>query len=223
MPVPRNQLARLDCLDKKSRIAETGSEMAEFAIRLSELGDGVHKARFAITPTWLESVLSGTDVRADLEHPPGEFYIELYRAGDDLIAKGFAKATLVAECSRCLSDVPLSIATELSLTLTAGPAKSANAKPGPDGVEIDADELGREYYSGNEIVFDDIVRDHLLLEMPMQPRCEDPPCPEWVKQYLITAEEAEAMAAAAEGAEGHKPIDPRLAALANLKGTPEKN
>jgi len=178
--------------------------MAEFSIRLHQIDSSDKTFVFPITGAWLASVLTGTDVRAT-EDQEGELELRLYRSGPDIIVQGTAKATLVVDCSRCLEDVKVPVEASLSLVMSQAGASDDE----DDEVESSGDELGRELYEGDELVFDDIVRDHLLLELPMQPRCSDPPCPEWVKQYLTTAEEAE------EQAKEKKP-DPRLAALQGL-------
>jgi uncharacterized protein len=181
--------------------------MAEFAVKLSTLDDTVKDVRFPIKPAWLSSVLDGTDVRAPEGSSGGTLELRLYRSGSDIIISGTANAKLMVDCSRCLEDVAIDVAADVQVVMSEPPTDAEASK---DELELSSDELGREYYTGDELILDDIVRDHLLLELPMQPVCVDPPCPEWVKQYLTTAEEADAQAE-------ERPPDPRLAALQSLK------
>lgn len=180
--------------------------MPEFSIRLNQIDAGDEHYDFPIKNQWLATVLKDTDVRAPEGDDAGKLTLRAYRSGDDVIVHGHAAADLVVDCSRCLSDVRVPVNTELSLVMSPTPSGRDTAA---EDAEISSDELGREYFDGDELVFDAIVRDQLLLELPMQPVCTDPPCPEWVKKYLTTAEEAEAQ-------KEDKPLDPRLAPLRGL-------
>jgi len=183
--------------------------MSEFSVPLSQIDSNVRHFEFPITRSWLDGVLQGTDVRAPESAESGKLSFDAYLSGNDVIVTGRAETTLVVACSRCLEDVKVKVATELAVVMGEPPE---DVDPNADDVELADDDLGREYLKGDEIELDDIVRDHLLLELPMQPRCAPPGCPEWVNSYLTSAEDA---AAAAEKA---KPaIDPRLAPLAGLK------
>ena len=177
--------------------------MAQFIVKLNTVDDNVQTLEFPIKAEWLSEALADTDVRTAAGQSPGSLAVRVYRTGPDIIVSGHAKATLVVDCSRCLEDVPIEVSAEVQLVMS-----HASDAQGEDA-EVSEEDLGREFFTGDELVFDAIVRDHLLLELPMQPVCVDPPCPEWVKDYLTTADEA-----AAQDAESGP--DPRLAALQGL-------
>ncbi len=181
--------------------------MAKFKVRLSQLDAGEQSVEFPISHEWLNEVLDGTDIRATENADAGQLSLRLYQSGPDIIVSGTASAHLVVSCSRCLEDIDLPVQAELSIVMSEPPeGMDPNAE-----IDVESEDLGREYFQGDELIFDDIVRDQLLLELPMQPRCTDPPCPEWVKQYLTTAEEAEQLEQKAK-----EKVDPRLAALQEL-------
>jgi uncharacterized protein len=180
--------------------------MAEFAIPVAEIDDNQREFEFGIKRSWLAGVLENTDVKPG-GGADGTLKVMAYRSGDDIIIKGVALATLTTECSRCCTDLRLEVRADLMLVME----EQDKPRSEEEEQELSTDELGREFYTGNEIDLDEIIRDHLLLEVPMQPRCIDPPCPDWVKQYLTTADEAPP-----EG-EPEAASDPRLAPLAALK------
>jgi uncharacterized metal-binding protein YceD (DUF177 family) len=80
-----------------------------------------------------------------------------------------------------------------------------------DDLEIDPDAPDREFYTGEQVAIDDLVRDYLLLELPMQPRCE----PECVSLPVSKLDGGKDF--------GGDSIDPRLMPLMKLaKGEPDK-
>jgi uncharacterized protein len=131
--------------------------------------------------------------------------VHAQRNGVEFFVQGEVRADLVVECVRCLGDVALPVHVPVSALLS--PRKDGDAA---HEVELDEDEeeLDRGYYEGHELVLDELVREHLVLECPMQPLCS-PDCkgiaiPEHVKPKTQDF-----------GGEGA--IDPRLAPLNQLR------
>ena len=128
--------------------------------------------------------------------------------------RGRLRARYLAECYRCLGDARVEVDTDLTALLSP---RGAGVRPQPDEEELGPEELDREFYSGDRIVLDGIVREHLLVEAPMQPLCAPDcagiPVPEHVKPPADVF-----------GPEGEGRIDPRLLPLMKLagKGEPHK-
>ncbi len=126
--------------------------------------------------------------------------VHAQRNGSEVLVHGRAHVCLVAECVRCLKDLPIEVSCELAALYSPtdlGSPRASTASAHAQGMshaaslrspalgrasterasadeelEVDPDAPDRETYSGDRIVIDDLVRDYLLLELPMQPRCE---------------------------------------------------
>lgn len=78
--------------------------------------------------------------------------------------KGRVQADPELECSRCLKVFPYHIDTELDITLA--PEKALESDPEH---ELDRAELDVEFYQGEEIEPLDLVKEQLLIAVPMVP------------------------------------------------------
>ncbi|MET0387179.1 MAG: DUF177 domain-containing protein [Polyangiales bacterium] len=95
------------------------------------------------------------------------------------------------------------------------PRKAKVRQPVIEVDDEDEDDLQRETFSGYDIVLDDLVREHLVLELPMQPLCSEAcqgiAVPQHIRPppntFLDTADSASTTGA----------VDPRLAPLQRLR------
>lgn len=179
--------------------------MAEFVLHVHDISETEKTYDFVVRRAWLAQVLADTSISVLAAAPEGRLTMQVRKQGEDILILGRVSASLVAECSRCLEDAFVSVDTEVSGLLTA---RGADFRPEPDEVELTPDDLDRDFFSGDRIVLDDMVREHVLLEVPISPLCQDDcagiPVPEAVSGPDL---------ASAEGA-----VDPRLAPLLSLVG-----
>ncbi len=181
--------------------------MPEFVLNVQDLDESGKSYVFSIGSSWLASVLSGTDVRADTSAPDGRFELHAHKQGADVVVRGHLTGALVTDCSRCLEDAHIAVDTEVVSLLTA---RGADLRPTADEIELTPEDLDREFFTGDHVVLDDIVREHLLLEVPIQPLCTDE-CP----GIPVPAAVAGPRDLRDVGPGG---IDPRLAPLLKLVG-----
>jgi uncharacterized protein len=177
--------------------------MAEFVLKVQDIDERGKDYDFPVAGAWLDSALADTPLRRDPAHGDGRFELHAQRNDGEILVRGELTADLLVECSRCLSDTALHVETSVTALLS-----QAGAKDLPEEIELDADDLDRTQFVGHEVVLDEIVREHLLLEIPMQPLCA-PGCkgiqvPEHVRPP------AESF--------GEGRIDPRLSPLQQLRG-----
>ena len=194
--------------------------MAELSIPIHDLDAQGKDFAFALDASWLERVLADTGVHGDTSRGPGAVEVHAQRNGREILVHGHARATLVSECVRCLSGVPLEVECDLAALYapaTAADARAAGLPAQDEEEDVDPNEPDREFYTGDQVVIDDLVRDYLLLELPMQPRCE-PACELDLPEHMRSPEGGHS----ADSGEG--PIDPRLAPLMKLakKGERQK-
>lgn len=180
--------------------------MAEFVLNVQDIDEVGKDYAFPIRASWLASALDATGVGGDATE--GTFELRANKQGRDILVRGRLRAGLVTECARCLGDAHIAVDADVTSLLTA---RGEDVRPSADDVDLTPEELDREFYSGDTVVLDAVVREHLLLEVPIQPLCAEDcagiPVPASV------AGPADLRAETSEGA-----VDPRLAPLLKLVG-----
>ena len=150
--------------------------MAALVIPIHDLDNAGKDFVFALDQAWLTEVFADTpNVRGDASQGAGSVEVHAQRNGREILVHGKAHARLITECGRCLQDVTIDVSCDLAALYAPTEAPRRGAAPVDDDDDIDPDAPDREFYSGDQVVIDDLVRDYLLLELPMQPRCE-PEC-----------------------------------------------
>lgn len=177
--------------------------MPELVLQLKDIDEVGKDYTFELTPAWLDEMLADSSIRRDPKAPHGRLEIHAQRNGSEVLVDGEAEADLLVECARCLSDTPLHIRADITALLSQAAAHGV-----PQELEPDAEELDRIRFMGHEVVLDELVREHLLLECPMQPLCS-PECPGIeVPQHVRPRQ---------EDFGGAGEIDPRLLPLKQLR------
>jgi uncharacterized protein len=170
---------------------------AEFSFPVSDLDAGGKHLQLPVRAAWLRGVLEDTDIGAT--DRDGTLDLRLSKSGTDVVVRGTLAADLVVPCSRCLEPATIPVREELSALAVPGSAtrsskpsgkngraeadKGNAAKGNPrshaddpdadleDGVELeDADMIA---FDGENLVLDDLIRDELLLGIPMIPLCSE--------------------------------------------------
>lgn len=192
--------------------------MASLVIPIHNLDTHGKDYVFALDQAWLDGAFEGTGVRGDAAANDGAVTVHAQRNGREILVHGKAHARLVAECGRCLKDMPLEVACDLAALYT--PAEgSARAHGDDEDADIDPDEPDREFYSGEQVAIDELVRDYLLLEIPMHPSCDLG----WSCPNLDVPEHMRSTDGVRSQSSGEEHVDPRLIPLMKLaKGEPEK-
>jgi uncharacterized protein len=145
-------------------------------------------------PVHLEAAVAdlGTTVARIVE--PVRHDLVLERVPDGIVARGELHARWEGECSTCLR--------ELAADLDVGVAELYESHPleGDDTYPIE----------GHEIDLEQLVRDAVLLELPLAPACPDCNCrPATAPGVLVGVADPEPL--------GDSPADPRWAALSELE------
>jgi uncharacterized protein len=171
---------------------------ATFHLSASELDAGGKDYAQPIPVAFLKTAFDESDATPLGD---GALDVRLSRSGTDVVVHGKAKADVELPCSRCLEPVKVPLTAEISVLMV--PAAKIKHEREHEMASSEADVLP---YDGENVVLDDLVRDDLLLEIPMIPLCSED-CPG---------------IASASVKEENKPVDPRLAPLLRLKKEKEK-
>jgi uncharacterized protein len=176
--------------------------MPMFVLPVQDIDASGKDFHFEFDAAWLGQAVGDAGLRAPAG---GQLDVHAQRSGADILVQGTVQTKVVVECVRCLGDASVHVDASIASLMTA---RGAELRPQPDEVELTPEDLERDFFSGDQIVLDSMVREQIILECPMQPLCADDcpgiPIPEHVKPP--------------EGTEagGGAPVDPRLAPLLGL-------
>jgi uncharacterized protein len=189
--------------------------MAEFVFNVMDIDERGKEHRLPVPTAWLAKELAGTDVSPAGDAEDGLLDVRLSRNGLEILIHGEVQARLETACSRCLEPATIDARAGLTALMTPRAAGAEADVPTDDEKEreLGAEDLVRETYRGDEVVLDALVREHLLLEVPIQPLCRED-CPG------IAVPDAVRGTGRTEEASGGGSIDPRLAPLLKLVGKP---
>jgi uncharacterized protein len=179
----------------------------EFPVSIADLDAGGREFTFAVRAAWVRGALEDTDATA--AGTDGKLDVRVSKSGRDVIVRGKVDVDLRTQCARCLQDVTIHLAHPITALMVPASDIAANGRGSADE-DLSPEDLDVVTYSGETIALDDIVRDELVLELPIVPLCSEdcagispPP--------------------ALEGdANGEAQIDPRLLPLLRLKKLTEK-
>jgi uncharacterized protein len=180
----------------------------------------VHR-RFEVGGPIAADWLAGLPVRDALGAPAGDpeagggvAELDFYEEGDNVHATGSFKGFVRVACGRCVDAVKIEIDDKIQVTfMPAGKMPpDEDGAPGDDdgeGAEVGADDLDVFAFDGERVDLEPLLREEIVLAVPYAPLCKED-CKGLCSQCGADLN---------SGACGcQPPIDPRLAALAKLKG-----
>ncbi|MFZ5468994.1 MAG: YceD family protein [Myxococcota bacterium] len=139
----------------------------------------------------------------------------LHKVSGGVLLEGAFDAELTALCKRCLADVPLTVPVSFTLNLVPEGLLHGETAPGEDDEHgeragsFDLGEADHDVFDGKKIELDPILREQVLLALPISVVCRDD-CRGLCSVCGQNLNEREC------GCE-RKVLDPRLAALKDIK------
>ena len=176
----------------------------------------VHR-RFEVDAVRVGEWLKGLPMRDALGAPDpdpeageGAAELDLYADGTHAFASGHFKGYLTVACSRCVSPVKLVLDEAVRVTFMP-PAEmpSEDDVGGEEGAEVREEDLDVFPFDGEKLDLEPLLREQFVLAVPYAPLCTET-CKGLCPQCGIDRNTASCQC--------EKPIDPRLAALAHIKG-----
>ncbi len=131
--------------------------------------------------------------------------LKVFRVEETVSVSGEIKVTLGLECSRCLKEFSHLLGSSFRIDYT--PLKEMGKEK---EYELKSDDLNKSFYKGEKINMTALVKEQILLSLPMQPLCSSeckglcPVCGKDLNEGHCTCE--------------RKEIDQRLAILKKFKG-----
>jgi uncharacterized protein len=176
----------------------------EFSVATRDLDAAGKSLHFVIRASWVRGALEGTDVSAG--NADGALDVRVSKTGNDVVVRGTLSGELIVPCARCLEPARVSVKEPLSaLFVPSGALREASGSHGQEEEQTlgDADVVP---YDGETVVLDGLVRDELLLALPIVPLCSES-C-----AGIRREDSASGRASTPEAS-----IDPRLMPLLSLK------
>ena len=135
-------------------------------IRVNQIMESPQEKDFAEGTDDLNQMYDGERVR-DFHFPSAvSAHLLCYRSGQELFFQGSVTGTIEGTCSRCLKGYALPLEKEFNLVLLPDPL-------GLKSRELNQDEMGLSYYSADEIDLAPLIREQVLLALPIRPLCDD--------------------------------------------------
>jgi uncharacterized protein len=94
--------------------------------------------------------------------------VHLAKHGHDILVRGELAGRLTLTCGRCLEQFATPVEADFDLLLLPGPGPL-----GPQEEELSAAELDRDFYSGEMVDLDTILREQIILMLPLKPLCAE--------------------------------------------------
>lgn len=178
--------------------------------------------RVALPAQFIASAVSGLPMRAALERPHddpsaggGAAELDLYMEDKNVFVRGQLDGWVEVACSRCIGPVKLVVSEPIAVTFLP----QADVAPHDDQDEeladevepasFDEDDMDVYSYVGEEVDLEPLLREQIILAVPFAPLCSEdckglcPVCGIDLNTGNCTCDRT--------------PIDPRWAALKNLK------
>jgi len=99
---------------------------------------------------------------------PVHYELMIKKNKDTLSIKGNLNCIVYLTCSRCLDEFPYMINTKVDFKMM-----SQSLAPNEPELELTRDEMDIYYYEGNEIEFEPIINEEIMLNIPIKPLCKE--------------------------------------------------
>ncbi len=93
---------------------------------------------------------------------------KIQRVGRSVLIKGEVHTILHLRCVRCLKEFSYPITSSFDLTLL--PLKETGFR---EEMELSTEDLETNFFEGGEIHLSEIACEQIMLEIPLQPHCQD--------------------------------------------------
>jgi len=107
-------------------------------------------------------------IESDIISSPITARLKIERIGPEVIVRGDLTATATLQCSRCLKNYYRIISVPVDVVY-----HPVEELKGEDTHEIKIEELDLDFYSGEELDLIDLLKEQIVLNMPMKPLCTD--------------------------------------------------
>jgi uncharacterized protein len=95
-------------------------------------------------------------------------WVHLERHGRDILVRGRFEGTVNLSCSRCLISFSQPLEADFDVLLAPGPEHVTE-----EVEELTRADLDRDFYTGETVNLESILREQVLLTLPLKPLCRE--------------------------------------------------
>ena len=132
-------------------------------LKLHEIKDPV-TLQFSEREPWIKQIFSGLKIK---NQGPIHVHLKVSMHKGDIFFDGHLVLTFVLNCSRCVKEMHYSIDEFFS------PVYIHGREPRMVEGQVDRQELDVTYFQGDEIDLEEVLREQILLSLPIQPLCKE--------------------------------------------------
>lgn len=150
-------------------------------INIEEIGEAGFDLEEKLSRAWLEGILAGDRYSLFSATGPAQLTAHLEKVEESVLLRASISPRLTTECGRCLKPVDISVPVSFMLSLV--PEKRAAGRQGLENDGASPDAAGRgsfdptqadeETFSGRSIELEPLVREQILLALPMESLCRE--------------------------------------------------
>ncbi len=154
-----------------------------WTIPISSVPDTGHSLNKDISMAWLSEALANDSTY----RPPdkgddmvGSIHLDLLPIQDDsgsgassIHVRGELHVRVHTDCSRCLRGHEVSLETHMELVMVPEDKNGTKKQDNHEDEDEDDTGLGVATYTGQELDLSPVVRDEMLLQLPMHPVCKE--------------------------------------------------
>jgi uncharacterized protein len=94
--------------------------------------------------------------------------VHLSKHGHDILVRGSLSGQMELACSRCLESFAAPASIDFDLLLVPGPPTAYAAEE-----ELSLTDLDQDYYTGEIVDLESLLREQIILMMPLKPLCDE--------------------------------------------------
>jgi uncharacterized metal-binding protein YceD (DUF177 family) len=156
--------------------ARTGSAVKDLKINIRELPEGPLVVARKLDTGGVKKLLEVSEIELAEGDASAELSLAVSVLGEvspsaTIFVRGQMRGEFCVPCSRCLEAARIKM-IEDDLMLTFLP-RSAYEKELKDEVELDVEDLDSYAHDGSELDFASLLREHLVLSIPIAPLCDE--------------------------------------------------
>ncbi len=150
-------------------------------INIEEIGEHGLDLEEKLSRAWLDGILADDRYSLFSATGPAQLTAHLEKVEESVLLRAAVSPKLNTECARCLK--PVEVAVPVSFTLSLIPEKRAATRQGveddggtPDAAgrgSFDPTEADEETFKGRSIDLEPLVREQILLALPMESLCRE--------------------------------------------------
>ncbi len=139
-------------------------------LTLAEIGQGKQNVSRTLELSLLKDIFSGDLSSKFLVSSDHQIDCIVEIIGTDVVLIGDLKLHLSTDCSYCLKEFKIAVPVSFSMTLIPKQKVPIDIE---DDLELKKEDLMECFYEGDSIDLGGIIREQIMLALPMYPRCSE--------------------------------------------------